>query len=597
MTEPFFAPGFDVRVSGVTMAADIAGLVTALTVETDLDVAGSFSLTLRNPDNALLDSALFDLGKTVEIHLGYGGTLVPAFLGEITSLEPTFPQSGPPVLRIGGYDRSYRLRRNQPEPTDYQFTYDGMIAAQIAVQHGLIPIVDPTPGFHRKITQVESDMAFLKSRAEQYFFDVYVRWDKLYFQFPRPRTSQHVLTWGVNLSSFAPRLSTTGLAGLQVIRGYNQELAQTIFGIALAADLDLDDIIERIGSSAVELLSSLVRRGIRKNTVDNPLDAMLLAKSLLAAIIDGMYEGSGECIGLPELSAGDYLTIEGVGQRFSGTYRVRRVTHRLGDDGFHTTFSITQSAHTSMGAMLRKYLIDDPAPNRAERFFGVVTGVVEANDEVADAQAPIGRVKVSFPGLSDTFESNWAPCASPMAGDGMGFFALPEPGTQVLVAFEHGDLAKPYVVGSLYSVKNAPPATNLDGTNSKRIIKSRAGHTITFDDTLDTGKVVITDQAGSSITLDSTDRSVTIEAKNELTINANGNVAIAAAGPQATVSIESPGDVTVNATGAAATVAVQSTGDLTLKAGKALTVEGTTALRLKSGASGIEITPTAVKIS
>ena len=49
MTTPPYAPRFEVRLSGVTMAADLAGQVLGLTVETDLDLAGSFSLTLRNP--------------------------------------------------------------------------------------------------------------------------------------------------------------------------------------------------------------------------------------------------------------------------------------------------------------------------------------------------------------------------------------------------------------------------------------------------------------------------------------------------------------------------------------------------------------------
>ena len=62
-------------------------------------------------------------------------------------------------------------------------------------------------------------MAFLKARAENYFFDVYVEWDRLHFQFPRPQLAAHVLEWGKNLSSFSPRISAAGMAGLQVIRG------------------------------------------------------------------------------------------------------------------------------------------------------------------------------------------------------------------------------------------------------------------------------------------------------------------------------------------------------------------------------------------
>ncbi len=524
MTESTFAPSFEVRLSGVTLAADLSDQILSLVVETDLDLAGSFGIVLRNAGNALLDSALLDLGKTVEIHLGYGNHLRPAILGEIAAIEPSFPQDGPPTIRVSGYDKSYKMRRAQPEPTEYVRMNDSAIAARIAVENGLIPVVDPTPSLPEKVTQVESDMAFLKSRAQRYFFDVYVEWDRLHFQFPRPQTAAHVLEWGKNLSSFTPRISSAGLAGLQVIRGYNQELAQAIYAAALAADLDLDNLVERLGGSAVELLQTLARKGIRKHTIDNPLDAAVLARSLLEDLLEGLYEGSGSCIGIPDLVAGNYVAIEGVGRRFGGTYRVRKVTHRIDGSGFSTDFSITQRSHSSLMGLLRKQMIEEPSPNQPERFYGVVVAEVQDNNELEDVppKVPIGRVKVSFPGLSDTFTSGWAPCATPMAGTDMGFYALPERGEQVLVAFEHGDLSKPYVLGSLWTAKQSPPASNTDGTNSKRVIKSRAGHAVTFDDTLDIGELVIQDKAGSSITLNARDGSITISAKGNLTLEAAG---------------------------------------------------------------------------
>jgi phage protein D/phage baseplate assembly protein gpV len=528
VSEPFFAPRFAVRVSGVTMAADVSSQVQQVSVETNLDVAGKFSITLRNPDNAVLDSALFDLGKTVEVHLGYGNDLHPAFLGEITAIEPEFPADGGPVVVISGADKSYRLRRSQPVPTTYSATSDSIVAARIAAEHGLVPVVDPTPPFLEPITQTTSDMAFLKSRAEQYFFDVYVEWDRLHFQFPRPATAAHVLEWGRNLSSFSPRISASGLAGLQIIRDYNQELAQSIFGIALAMDFDLDDLEEKVGSAAMELLTSLVRTGIRKGKADNPFDAMRLAKSLLAQLLDGLYEGTGSCVGIPELAAGDHIAIEGVGKRFSGTYRVRKVNHVIGENGFRTTFEIAQNAHGSLLGMLRKHL-DEPPPDKEPSQSGVLVAEVVDNHEIASAKVPFGRVKVRYPSLGDKVVSAWAPCAAPMAGSGTGFYALPEKGEQVLVAFADGELAGPYVIGRLWNVTARPPVSNVDGKNNKKVLKSRAGHTITFDDTAELGKLVVEDGRGSTVTLNAVDGSITISAVQNLTLKAGGTISLEAA--------------------------------------------------------------------
>jgi phage protein D/phage baseplate assembly protein gpV len=540
VSEPFYAPRADVRISGVTMAAEIADQILSLVVETNLDLAGSFTMALRNPDNQLLDSALIDLGKTVEIRLGYGVDLKPAFLGEISAIAPSFPADGPPTITVSGYDKSYKLRRSQPGPTTYELMPDSLIAARIAAENGLIPVVDPTPGLEKKVTQVESDFAFLKARAQQYFFDVYVEWDRLHFQFPRPQTAAHVLEWGKNLSSFSPRISAAGLAGLQVIRGYNQELAQTVYAAVLAADLDVSDLEEKLGSTALDLLADLVREGIRKDSVDNPLSAAQLARSLLSYLLQGLYEGEGTCIGLPDLVAGNYLEIRGVGKRFGGTYRLRKVTHRLDQNGLRTAFSISQQGHASLLGLLRKQLVEEPSPSGGERFYGVVLATVQDNHELVDVPptVPLARVKVSYPGLSDTFTSGWAPCVRPMAGKQTGFYALPEKGDQVLVAFEHGDLAKPYVLGSLWNVDSPPPERNTDGRNSIRMITSPAGHTITFDDTAKVGRLLISDGGGSSIALDARDGSVTISAKKDLIITAKGNVILKAHNGATTVAMD-----------------------------------------------------------
>jgi phage protein D/phage baseplate assembly protein gpV len=530
VTDPFYVPRFDVRISGLTMAADVADQVLSLTVDTDLDLAGTFSLVLRNPDNRLLDSPLLDLGKTVEIHLGYGRTLHPAFLGEIASIAPNFPSDGGPTVTVTGYDKSYKMRRNQPAPTQYKGLPEAAIAARIALENGLVPVVDPTPGIPAEKSQTVSDFAFLKELAEPYFFDVFVEWDRLHFQFPRPQTAAHVLVWGRNLTSFAPRISAAGLAGIQVIRDYNQELAQSIYAASVAMDFDVDGLVERLGSSALDLLGSLIREGIHRGRVDNPFSALQLAKALLQNILEGMYEGQGTCIGLPELSAGGFLEVRGVGKRFSGTYRVRKVTHRLDGNGFSTDFSITQRSHTSLLGMLRGPLTEEPPPDGKRTFTGVVVGVVKYNNELAAVppQAPLGRVRVVFPGMSDDFVSAWAPCVRPMGGKGIGFYALPEEGEQVLVAFEDGDLNRPFVLGSLWNVQQPPPETNTDGTNSRRVIKTRSGHRIEFDDGDVTPEVRIEDSKGSSVVLDARTGAVSITAAGDLAITAKGDLTMAA---------------------------------------------------------------------
>jgi phage protein D/phage baseplate assembly protein gpV len=534
VTTDYYAPRFDVRISGVTLSADVTQQVLSVRYDSDLDVAEMFSIVLYNPDNKLLDSALFDLGKTVEIHMGYGYDLQPMMLGEIASIEPEFPNNGPPTITVTGYDKSYRMRHNQPEPKQYRYVNDSLIAAQIAVENLLIPIVDPSPILHlrKPILQTESDMAFLKDRARANFFEVRVWWDKLYFQFPRPQTQAYVLEWGKNLSSYSPRIASSGAAGLQIIRSYSEDLASSIVAFAMAPDFNPENLTEKLGSAGIELLLSLGRRVSRVHNLESPVDAFVIATSLLKDILDGLYEGSGSTVGIPDLRAGSYIEIRNVGKRFSGAYRLRKARHVIDDSGYHTTFEVTQRSGGNLLGRLRRMMHEAPSPDTQEKFFGVKIGKVTANNELLDLppDVPLGRVKVKFPDVSDDMESPWARVATPMAGSDRGMYFLPEVDDEVLVGFEGGNLSKPVVLGSLWNPNSLPPTNNSDNLNRKRMIKSKSGHTITLDDTLEMEQVVIKSKGGHTITLDDTPLTgqvqVQFQGGGSITMDAKGGVVI-----------------------------------------------------------------------
>lgn len=153
----------------------------------------------------------------------------------------------------------------------------------------------------------------------------------------------------------------------------------------------------------------------------------------------------------------------------------------------------------------------------AARVGGVVVGLVTNNQ---DAEG-LGRVKVKFPWLGDEDESNWARVAAPMAGGGRGLYFLPEVGDEVLVAFEQGDVRFPYVVGSLWNGKDAPPASNDDGKNSVRVIKSRSGHVIRLTDEDGGEKIEVIDKSEkNSIVIDTSKNTVTITSDRDIVLSA-----------------------------------------------------------------------------
>jgi uncharacterized protein involved in type VI secretion and phage assembly len=164
---------------------------------------------------------------------------------------------------------------------------------------------------------------------------------------------------------------------------------------------------------------------------------------------------------------------------------------------------------------------------QSNQLYGVTIGVVTNNQDPDN----LGRIKVKFPWLSDQQESAWARLLSPMAGKDRGFYCLPEVDDEVLVAFEHGQVEFPYILGSLWNGKDKPPSKNSDGKNNQRLIKSRSGHVIILDDTNNEEKIIIRDKtAKNEIVIDSKQNSMTIKVDKDLTIETKGNISLKSSG-------------------------------------------------------------------
>jgi uncharacterized protein involved in type VI secretion and phage assembly len=145
----------------------------------------------------------------------------------------------------------------------------------------------------------------------------------------------------------------------------------------------------------------------------------------------------------PGVRAGTTISVSGAGGAFSGDYLVTAVRHVIVPEescfGYGNRFSAIPASVPFRPSRAT------PVPT----FAGTITAVVTNNND----PDKLYRVKVKFP--VGPFESNWARVAVPHRG---GAFALPEINDEVLVAFEGGDVRRPYVIGSLYNGRDRPPS-------------------------------------------------------------------------------------------------------------------------------------------
>jgi uncharacterized protein involved in type VI secretion and phage assembly len=145
----------------------------------------------------------------------------------------------------------------------------------------------------------------------------------------------------------------------------------------------------------------------------------------------------------------------------------------------------------------------------SEKCYGVVVGVV------TDISNPDGHymLKVRYPHQDNGSETGgetsfWCRIATLWAHQGddpdaAGWHCLPEVKDEVLIAFEHGDFNRPFVIGSLYNSKCPPIWDNKNKDSNKNDttkFTSRIGHELIFNDNKDDkGWVEFHTKAGHSL--------------------------------------------------------------------------------------------------
>lgn len=158
------------------------------------------------------------------------------------------------------------------------------------------------------------------------------------------------------------------------------------------------------------------------------------------------------------------------------------------------------------------------------RFFGVYPAIVV--DHV-DPQE-LGRIQVRFPWLGEAVTA-WATLCSPYAEDGQGLQMLPSVDSQVVVAFEAGDPRRPYIVGAVWNGAEPQPETPR-ASNDLRVLHTRSGHRLEFDDAEGSTKITLRSAGGHTVTLDdgSTEIEIAHSAGSTIRITASGAIELTA---------------------------------------------------------------------
>jgi uncharacterized protein involved in type VI secretion and phage assembly len=160
------------------------------------------------------------------------------------------------------------------------------------------------------------------------------------------------------------------------------------------------------------------------------------------------------------------------------------------------------------------------------RIYGVVEAIVA---KVTDDPEQEGRVKLTYPWFDGGREvSDWCRVSQLYAGNGYGSCFVPEEGDEVLVAFIHGDMRFPIILGGLYNGKDKPPTARTTSTDQK-MIRTKAGHRLIMDDSPQSQAIRIVTQGGHELILDDQSGSIVASGNGvSITLKDDGSVTVQA---------------------------------------------------------------------
>jgi phage protein D/phage baseplate assembly protein gpV len=528
------------------------------------------------------------IGDPVEIL--EGGTSTSLIKGEVTSLEVDYGNGGQRLV-VRGYDKSHRLHRARKYRA-FTNQKDSDIASTLASEGGLgTGTITVTSSVHKYLVQInQTDWEFLKWRAEENGLTVDAADGNLNVRKPDSQTTPGpTLSVTKSLLAFRPRLNAPPV-GSVTVRSWDesqkQKFENKVSSLPSSTAADLTDtpsaLVTKLFSTPPEHLSSI-------RTAEADGDVSATATALAARFADSFIEAEAVAYGDPALKPGVQVTVQDAGDTFSGKYRITSARHVFNSDvRYQTTMRFSGIQDRSLLGLTSNGNGHGPATRRP-RIEGVVSAIVTDTKD-PDKRA---RVKLKFPWIDDTVQTEWCRTMQFGGGPNYGAMILPEVGDEVLVAFEQGDPSRPYVLGGLYNGNDKPLAAIsdvVDGSSGKakmRAFASRLGHTLVFDDdeqsksgihllTADTNFELYLDQKNTKITIDAKSGKVEIHGAQDVSVKSDQNINIEATQNltlkgTAGVSIESSANATVKATGqmevSGATTAVKGSGTLDLDGG------------------------------
>ncbi|MBD1897112.1 VgrG-related protein [Coleofasciculus sp. FACHB-129] len=494
-----------IKIDGDDAPASLMEDILQISVEESLHLPAMFTLVIRNDyfpgregDELWRYENLLTIGKPVQIGFKSSTTEDADFddtqqgnilNGEITAIETHFTSGSQAPVVIRGYDVSHRLHRGRYNRSFQNMTDTDIvrqIIGELGITAGTIDESGGPYGFGDPVGYIfqenQTNMEFLRERAARNGFELFVQDGKLHFRKPVAGASL-ALKWLQEIHSFQVRVTSAEQVDSVEVRAWDYKSKQVIASTKSSQTTQvITDTKQGKGKATSTSFSSTPKMIVVDQPVSSQKESDAIAQALYNELSGEFVYADAKAEGDPRIRPGRVVDLASMG-KYSGKYYVTTTRHVYQERFYTTEFSVRGLRGDDLLATLspRTHLQAGQT---------LLVGIVTNNKD----PKKWGRVRVKLPTLTEAHESNWARVVGAGAGVNRGFDCLPEVNDEVLVAFEHGDIHRPYVIGGVWNGTDAPPE-DVDNTISGegkvrlRTFKTRTGHKLQFvEEDKDTSK-------------------------------------------------------------------------------------------------------------
>lgn len=353
MTEAIAIAGFyaarpTLEIEGRAVPALSDG-IRALLVEEDASGLYRAEISVENwgakdgsVDYLYFDRGDVDFGHRIAITIGSGDAEARVFEGRIMALEAHYPEGAPPQLVILAEDRLQDLRMTRRTRT-FEDVSDADVFRTIASDHGLSADVELEGPTHRVLAQLnQSDLAFLRSRAQAVGAELWVEQDRLQAK-PRSARGDDVIELVYRrrllqfsaLADLATQRSSLSVTGWDV--SSKSKIEESATSAVLGSELGEDEA----GGDLVRSVLGEREERIVHTVPFSSDEAQAMAKARYRAVSRRFVTGRALAEGDGRIRAGARVRLAGLGGLFDGDYSVAAVRHEYGlEAGLRTRFVV-----------------------------------------------------------------------------------------------------------------------------------------------------------------------------------------------------------------------------------------------------------------